>query len=264
MCETCGCDQGASVKIVKPGEEEHPHDHDHPHEHDHGHAHRETIRLEEDVLAANDLVAAHNRGFFEGKGIYALNLMSSPGSGKTTLLEKTVREAPLNVRWQIVEGDQQTTLDAARLEQAGAQAIQVNTGTGCHLDARMVQEAIRLLDLTEDVVLAIENVGNLVCPALFDLGEARRIIIISTTEGDDKPLKYPHIFHRADLCLINKTDLLPYVDFDVEQFQANARQINPELAFLAVSAKSGAGLEAWFQWLAADRDRFMQTEGPAV
>ncbi len=254
MCETCGCglpgDQG--VKILKPGADaSHTHDehgHDHPH-HEHDHARTETIQVQEDILGANNLVAAHNRGYFEGRGIFALNLMSSPGSGKTTLLERTIRDLSPGLNWAVIEGDQQTTLDAERIDRTGAQAIQVNTGTGCHLDARMVQSAVAQLELAEGTVLAIENVGNLICPALFDLGEARRVIIISTTEGTDKPLKYPLILKDAQLCVINKVDLLPYVDFAMDEFMENARQVNPDLSFIPLSAKTGEGLEQWYDWL---------------
>ncbi len=249
MCETCGCGQpgGTGVKILKPGTDD-PHTHD-GQGHDHDHLHTETIQVQEDILSANNLLAARNRGYFEGRGIFALNLMSSPGSGKTTLLEKTIQDLSPGIAWAVIEGDQQTTMDADRIDRAGAQAIQINTGTGCHLDARMVREAVDQLEVPEGAVLAIENVGNLICPALFDLGEARRVIIISTTEGSDKPLKYPTILRDAHLCIINKTDLLPYVDFDPDEFMANARRINPDLNFIALSAKTGDGMEQWYDWV---------------
>lgn len=258
MCETCGCGQPGSqgVKILKPeagdththDEHSHGHDHDH-HDHEHEHTHTTTIQVQEDVLGANNLVAARNRGYFEGRGIFALNLMSSPGAGKTTLLEKTIQDLSPGLAWAVIEGDQQTTMDADRIDAAGAAAIQVNTGTGCHLDARMIREALAQLEVPERAVLAIENVGNLVCPALFDLGEARRVVIVSTTEGSDKPLKYPTILHDAHLCIINKLDLLPYVDFDLDEFMANARRINPDLSFIPLSAKTGEGLELWYDWV---------------
>ncbi|UCD38947.1 MAG: hydrogenase nickel incorporation protein HypB [Fidelibacterota bacterium] len=263
MCETCGCgqpgDQG--VKILKPGEKDpaghtahedhhHSHGHEHPHtDHPHSHSHSERIEVQEDILRANNLIAARNRGFFEGRNIFAINLMSSPGSGKTTLLERTIRDLSPRHTWVVIEGDQQTTMDAERIYQTGASAIQINTGTGCHLDARMVKDALEQLAVPPDAFLAIENVGNLVCPALFDLGEARRIVIVSTTEGSDKPLKYPTILRDAHLCIINKVDLLPYTDFDLDEFTANARRINPELRFLPLSAKTGEGMEAWYEWL---------------
>ena len=259
MCDTCGCGQPGNQGpvILKPGEtppadhpHPHPHDHEHhDHEHPHTHTHSETIPVQEDILGANNLVASRNRGYFEGRNIFAINLMSSPGSGKTTLLERTIREFVSDADWAVIEGDQQTTMDADRIDKAGALAIQINTGTGCHLDAPMVREALDRLDVPAGAVLAIENVGNLVCPALFDLGEARRVIIVSTTEGSDKPLKYPTILRDAHLCIINKTDLLPYVDFDIDEFKANAQKINPELAFISLSARSGEGLEEWYAWL---------------
>ncbi len=258
MCDTCGCGQpdGQGVKIIKLGEkagggdghQNHSRHHHHDHDHEHSHPQTETIRVQQDVLGANNLVAARNRAFFEEQGILALNLMSSPGSGKTTLLERTIRELP-ELHWAVIEGDQQTTLDAERIDRAGADAVQVNTGTGCHLDASMVSRALESLTLPRGAVLAIENVGNLVCPALFDLGEARRIVIVSTTEGSDKPLKYPTILHDADLCVINKLDLLPYVDFDLELFKENCHLVNPRLEFVALSATTGDGLVEWQAWI---------------
>ncbi len=194
-------------------------------------------------------MAERNRGYFEARGILALNLVSSPGSGKTSLLERTIRETGTKMSFYIIEGDQQTMNDANRIAETGAPVVQVNTGEGCHLDAEMVNRAMKELELAEKAVLMIENVGNLVCPALFDLGEASRVLIISTTEGEDKPLKYPYMFRSSDLCIINKTDLLPYVDFDIEKFREYARQINPELRFIELSVKTGQGMEGWYQWL---------------
>jgi len=255
MCETCGCGQpgGQEVKILKPGSDQpdanHEHGHYHTHDHDHEHTHTKTIQVQEDILGANNLVAARNRGYFEGRGIFAMNLMSSPGAGKTTLLERTIKELSLDFKWAVIEGDQQTTMDADRITAAGAKAIQINTGTGCHLDARMVRDAMAQLQIDEEAVLAIENVGNLVCPALFDLGESCRVIVVSTTEGSDKPLKYPTILRDAHLCIINKLDLLPYIDFDLEEFTANARKVNPELVFISLSARTGEGLDQWYDWL---------------
>ncbi len=272
MCESCGCGQTGEggVKILKPGavdphaHGEHGHDHDHSHDHDHPHHHHDhsqtkIIQVQEDILGANNILAARNRGYFEGRGIFALNLMSSPGAGKTTLLEKTIRDLSPDLAWAVIEGDQQTTMDADRIDRAGAAAIQVNTGTGCHLDARMVRDALAQLDVTEGAVLAIENVGNLICPALFDLGEARRVIIVSTTEGSDKPLKYPTILRDAHLCVINKTDLLPYVDFDLDEFMGNARKVNPDLSFIPLSAKTGEGLEGWYDWVRENHRAARQT-----
>jgi hydrogenase nickel incorporation protein HypB len=243
----------------------HDHDHDHDHSHDQGNEHDhmhgnehdtadiqpETdrrIAVETDILMKNNLLAERNRGFFEARGIIALNLVSSPGSGKTTLLEKTIKlmsDKPLCV----IEGDQQTTLDAERIGMTGAPALQINTGNGCHLDADMVNNAVKKLDPLSNSLLFIENVGNLVCPALFDLGETKRVVIISVTEGEDKPLKYPNMFGSSQLCLINKTDLLPYVDFNVEKLKEYAQRVNPALEFISLSAKTDEGMDKWIGWI---------------
>ncbi len=241
------------------------HDHHHKHHHDkhhhdyhkdvnHTHAvvssgEAKMIRIEKEILSANDLQAEHNRGFFEAKRIIALNLVSSPGSGKTTLLEQTIRNLHDELSVAVIEGDQQTTNDAERILAAGAQAVQINTGSGCHLDASMIYRAMHQLKLKENSVLFIENVGNLVCPAMFDLGESRRIVIISVTEGDDKPLKYPDMFRTSQLCIINKTDLLPYVDFSTDRLKEYALRINPGLQFIELSARNGNGIDIWCQWL---------------
>ncbi len=272
MCDTCGCSgEGTGYSLIAPAEnnhhhagsdshsDEHPHEHDHEHghghehEHQHPHAHTGTatgnrIHIETDVLQKNNLLAQRNKGYFEAKNILALNLVSSPGSGKTTILEQTL----LNLTGQrvyVVEGDQQTSLDADRIHAAGVPVIQINTGNGCHLDAEMVNKAVRTLNPENDSLLLIENIGNLVCPALFDLGEQYRIVIISVTEGEDKPLKYPNMFQSSHLCLINKTDLLPYVDFQVEKFIQYAKRINPELQFQQLSAKTGEGFGKWIEWI---------------
>ncbi len=244
MCGTCGCGDNG-IRITKPGDEqEHDHsDHHHHHEHD-----REVI-LEQDVLHKNNLLAERNRGFFEGKNIRAINLVSSPGSGKTTLLERTLTDLKGELPFYIVEGDQQTMNDAERISATGAPVVQVNTGSGCHLDASMVNRAIKELDIKDDSILVIENVGNLVCPSMFDLGESTRVVVISVTEGDDKPIKYPDMFRTSDICIINKTDLLPYVDFDVEKAKEYALRVNHHLKFFEVSAKSGEGMDAWYTWL---------------
>lgn len=263
MCDTCGCGQeGSSVRISFPGETQHHHDHQHGHDHDHQHGHhhdhkpghdhgtqQKLIRLEEDILGKNKLVASHNSGYFEAKRIVALNLMSSPGSGKTTLLEKTILRLKGKRNVAVIEGDQQTLNDADRIDRTGAPVVQVNTGNGCHLDAEMIRLAVKKLEPAEGCVLFIENVGNLVCPSLFELGERSRIVIISVTEGDDKPQKYPTMFQHADLCIINKTDLLPYVDFDVEKVKAYAHAVNPKLIFMELSAKTEEGLEVWIDWI---------------
>jgi hydrogenase nickel incorporation protein HypB len=181
--------------------------------------------------------------------VLSLNLVSSPGSGKTTLPEKTIRALIPSRKIFVIEGDQQTTRDADRIEKSGAPAIQINTGSGCHLDAKMIHLALKKMEIDNYSILFIENVGNLICPALFDLGEQKRILVISVTEGDDKPLKYPHMFQSSDLCIINKTDLLPYVDFNVETAMNYARQLNPDLEFLLMSAKTGEGMSEWYDWL---------------
>jgi len=207
------------------------------------------IKIEQDILHDNKQRAENNRQFFKANNILALNLVSSPGSGKTCLLESTIRELADELSIFVIEGDQQTLNDADRIDKAGAPVIQINTGQGCHLDANMVNEAVQLLKVKENSVLFIENVGNLVCPALFDLGEQKRVIIISVTEGDDKPLKYPSMFETSDICIINKTDLLPYVDFEMKKVKEYALRINPKLTFIDISLKSGEGLAKWYTWL---------------
>jgi len=195
------------------------------------------------------LLASRNSGYFEAKGVMALNLMSSPGSGKTTLLERTIKALEGKKPVAVIEGDQQTLNDAERIHQTGAPVVQVNTGNGCHLDADMIRQALDQLELQQDSFLFIENVGNLVCPSLFELGEKKRIVIISVTEGEDKPLKYPTMFEHADTCVINKTDLLPYVDFNLDLVKKHALSVNPHLHLLELSAKTGEGMEQWISWL---------------
>jgi hydrogenase nickel incorporation protein HypB len=207
------------------------------------------INLNVSILSENNRLAAINRKSFEEHNILSLNLVSSPGSGKTTILEKTIEALIPSRKIFVIEGDQQTLLDADRIEKAGAPAIQINTGSGCHLDAKMVGNAMQKLNTESGSILFIENVGNLVCPAMFDLGEFKRVVVISVTEGEDKPLKYPYMFKSSHLCLINKSDLLPYVDFDVEKAISYARSINPGLEFIVLSAKSGEGMQLWFDWL---------------
>ncbi|HMO10025.1 MAG TPA: hydrogenase nickel incorporation protein HypB [Actinotalea sp.] len=241
--------------------EPHSHDGGPPHTHgptldgprDHDHAPTggtTTVELGLDVLGKNDALAARTRQWLAEHDLVAVNLMSSPGSGKTTLLERTIREAggrPVVV----VEGDQETVLDAERIRAAGARAVQVNTGAGCHLDAEMLRTALDRLSPEPGSLVMVENVGNLVCPALFDLGEQARVVVISVTEGDDKPLKYPHMFAAADLVVLNKVDLLPYVDFDVEALARHARELRPGVEVLPVSARTGENLQTWYSWLAA-------------
>jgi hydrogenase nickel incorporation protein HypB len=254
MCATCGCGS-EDVRIDGVPSHEHPHDADgHHHEDGHGHGHghgnelrTHTIDLEQRVLAKNDELAGDNRRWLADRGVVAVNVMSSPGSGKTTLLERTIRELDRPV--SVIEGDQETTYDADRIRAAGARAVQVNTGSGCHLDATMVHQALVQLDPEPDSLLVVENVGNLVCPALFDLGESAKVVVISVTEGDDKPLKYPHMFAAADLVVVNKTDLLPYVDFDVERLTEDARRLHPGLVVITLSARTGEGMQEWYSWL---------------
>ena len=233
---------------------DHGHDHDHPHEEAAQHSHapgvsaKRMVQIEQDILAKNNAYARANREQLAGRGIFALNLVSSPGSGKTTLLCKTITllgDQPLAV----IEGDQQTSQDAQRIRATGAQAIQINTGKGCHLDAHMVGHAMQQLRLRDDSLLMIENVGNLVCPAAFDLGEAHKVVILSVTEGEDKPIKYPDMFRAASLMLLNKIDLLPYLSFDVAAAIAFARQVNPRIRVIQVSATSGAGMDEWLAFL---------------
>jgi hydrogenase nickel incorporation protein HypB len=237
----------------------HTHDHDHGHPHDHGHKNRSdpaasrTILLEQAVLAKNDALAERNRAWFAERRILALNLVSSPGSGKTTLLERSITELGREVPFVVIEGDQATANDGERIRTAGAPALQVNTGTGCHLEAEMIARALVELDPPERSVVVVENVGNLVCPALFDLGERAKVAILSVTEGDDKPAKYPHMFAASELLLLNKIDLLPYVDFDVERCLAAARSVRPGVRMLCVSARTGEGMDAWYDWIREQR-----------
>jgi hydrogenase nickel incorporation protein HypB len=252
MCATCGCSGGT---ILEHHEHDHVHHHRHGHGHDPGHRHdhpeTRTVTLEQAVLARNDALAELNRTWLAERGILAVNLMSSPGAGKTTLLERTIRELGAEVRVSVVEGDQETVLDADRIRATGAPAVQINTGSGCHLDAQMLAGGLRTLDPPERSVVLIENVGNLVCPALFDLGEQARVVITSVTEGAEKPRKYPQMFRAADLVLLNKTDLLPYVDFDISAFLEGARRANPGVEVLQLSATTGDGVTGWYDWLRA-------------
>ena len=269
MCSTCGCSDGAETRLTvfdsdhdaghshsDHGHQHGDHHHDHSHGgHDHSHEHRHdepssrTLQLEQDILAKNNHLAEHNRGWLEGREIVAFNLMSSPGAGKTSLLERTIRDLGAEIPICVVEGDQETTLDAERIGATGCRAVQINTGSGCHLDAAMLSDALERLKPPPGSVLMIENVGNLVCPALFDLGESAKVVIVSVTEGEDKPLKYPHMFRSADLMLLNKIDLLPYVPFNADRCIAYARQVNPALKVLQLSVLKGDGMEAWYSFL---------------
>lgn len=241
MCATCGCDTNTSSPR-QTGQ------HYHNHEHDHLHG-KTIIDIEKDVLYENNLLAERNRGYFDAKNILALNLVSSPGSGKTSLLEKTLTDLKDQFDFYVIEGDQQTSRDADRIHATGTKVVQINTGKGCHLDAHMILHALQGIKPAENSILFIENVGNLICPAMFDLGEKERVVIISVTEGEDKPIKYPDMFHTAHLCIINKTDLLPYVPFSMEKAKEYARQVNPGLRFIEVSCLTGEGLPEWYQWL---------------
>jgi hydrogenase nickel incorporation protein HypB len=258
MCDTCGCDQTNNpITFNKPGKaNEHTHDHTYTHMHDHGYnehnrdlSKSKVIQIEQDVLNINNLLAQKNRGYLEAKNIITLNLVSSPGSGKTTLLEKTITDLKKEITFFVIEGDQQTMNDANRIDATGTPVIQINTGNGCHLNADMVNRALKKLEVKDNSLLVIENVGNLVCPSLFDLGETYRVVIISATEGDDKPIKYPNIFHTSDICIINKIDLLPYVDFNIDKAKEYAMKVNQHIKFFELSAKSGEGMNNWYEWL---------------
>ncbi|QXX74917.1 hydrogenase nickel incorporation protein HypB [Methylovirgula sp. HY1] len=248
----------------------HDRDHSHPHSHPHLHEHEQhvhtfvqsaapaplhgvTVDLERAILAKNDRLAERNRAWFEGREILALNLVSSPGAGKTSLLERTIHDLKDEMAISVIEGDQQTLNDALRIKAAGAPAVQVNTGTGCHLEADMIRRGVEQLRPAFGSVLMIENVGNLVCPALFDLGEKTKVVVLSVTEGDDKPLKYPHMFKAADLMIISKIDLVPYVDFDIARCELAAREVNLGIRSLRLSVRSGEGLQDWYDWLRASR-----------
>lgn len=280
MCAICGCgtssteqkanQQGDGSNAHHRHHDGQAHHHHHNHEHHHGqdgdvidfgtgiagvHApglsQERIVRIERDILSKNDSYARHNRAHFAAQGVLALNLVSSPGSGKTTLLVRAIGDLMQKFPVAVIEGDQQTSNDAERIRATGAPAIQINTGKGCHLDAHMVGHALEAFDLKQGGVLFIENVGNLVCPAAFDLGEAHKIVVLSVTEGEDKPLKYPDMFAAADLMLLNKSDLLPYLSFDVGKCLANALRVNPNLQTLVVSAQSGEGLAAFYAWVEA-------------
>lgn len=283
MCDTCGCSSdGNEITIRKPEElikdnktedaitngneksdshhhshhhhTHHDHTHDHPHDHthshhEHSHTDSKTITIQKNILSNNDLLAERNRGYLEAKNVFALNLVSSPGSGKTSLLEKTILKLKNEISFSVIEGDQQTMNDAERIHSTGAPVVQINTGNGCHLDGEMINNAFKKLDIKNDSVLFIENVGNLVCPALFDLGEKKRVVVISVTEGEDKPLKYPTMFESSDLCIINKIDLLPYLDFEIDKVKEYAKRINHHLEFIELSVKNGEGMELWYEWI---------------
>ncbi|MBI4967627.1 MAG: hydrogenase nickel incorporation protein HypB [Rhodospirillales bacterium] len=275
MCTVCGCGDPKSPAQPHDHDHDHDHGHDHSHGHEYGHGHgrgqkldygkgiagahvpglsqARIVQIERNILAENDRYAALNRQTFKERGILALNLVSSPGAGKTTLLVRSIADLTIRCSVAVVEGDQQTSLDADRIRAAGVPAIQVNTGKGCHLDAHMVHHAMETLALPDKGVLFIENVGNLVCPAAFDLGEATKVAILSVTEGEDKPLKYPDMFRAARLMILNKIDLLPHVPFDVARCLDYAKRVNPEIGIIQLSAVTGEGLAAWYDWIDANR-----------
>jgi hydrogenase nickel incorporation protein HypB len=279
MCGVCGCGKGevrieagaqpanGAAAVHDRADGGHSHDHDHAHGHHHGHDHHHehdddheqgdsqsrVIQVEQDILSKNNAYAGANRARFNAAGILALNLVSSPGSGKTTLLVKTIEQLKGELPVAVIEGDQQTSNDADRIRATGVPAIQINTGKGCHLDAHMVGHATDRLQPAPGSVVFIENVGNLVCPAAFDLGEAHRVVVLSVTEGEDKPLKYPDMVASSQVMLISKIDLLPHIDFDVSALVANARKINPGIKVLKVSARTGEGMEAWANFIRSAR-----------
>lgn len=288
MCTTCGCDRG---NLCIEGDEHNPHSafrsapfapatrpalritrvdarafapaeplagqldygHGEAGTHAPGLSQRKMVEIEMDVLGKNSAISQRNRTLFSARRQLALNLVSSPGSGKTTLLTETLKRLQQRVPCAVIEGDQQTVNDAERIRATGTPAIQVNTGKGCHLDAQMIGDAMARLPLADGGIMFIENVGNLVCPASFDLGERHKVAVLSVTEGEDKPLKYPHMFAAASVMLLNKVDLLPYLNFDVEKCLAAAREVNPEIEILLVSATRGDGMDAWLAWLEAQR-----------
>ncbi len=281
MCTVCGCGEGETTIADDNQEQQGVHSHHHPHAQQQGHSHthqdggdhRHThdygkgpahahapglsqsrmVQIEQDILSKNDQYAAANRLFLADHGILALNLVSSPGSGKTSLLTRTIEDLKQDLPCTVIEGDQQTSNDAERIRATGVKAVQINTGKGCHLDGHMVGHALETLAPEDGSVLFIENVGNLVCPAAFDLGEAHKVAILSVTEGEDKPIKYPDMFHAADLMILNKIDLLPHLSFDVEKCASYARRVNPGIKILRLSATSGEGLDAWYQWIRINR-----------
>lgn len=281
MCTVCGCGEGEtrighSHSHGHAQGEHHHHDHTHEHSHDHGHDHSHNhdgdhmhygkgpagahvpglsqsrmIEIEQNILSKNDGYAAENRARFEASATFVLNLVSSPGAGKTTLLVSSLDALSSTTPCAVIEGDQETDNDANRIRETGVKAIQVNTGKGCHLDAHMVGHAFDHLAMDDGGILFVENVGNLVCPSAFDLGEAAKVVLLSVTEGDDKPLKYPDMFAASKLMIITKTDLAPHVDFDIEACIANARKVNPDIEVIQLSSKSGEGMTEWLDWLRA-------------
>lgn len=283
MCSVCGCAEGETriegVAHHHQASDHHHHHHEHSHDpvfvpvvagqahlhygqgaaraHAPGLTQQRMVQIEQDILSKNDRYARQNREVFAQRCLFTLNLVSSPGSGKTTLLTRTLQELKARFPVAVIEGDQQTSNDAERIRQTGVQAVQINTGKGCHLDAHMVGHALEQLEDLRGGLLFIENVGNLVCPAAFDLGEAHKVAILSVTEGEDKPIKYPDMFHAADLLLLNKVDLLPYLHFDVAACIDYARRVKPDIQVIQVSAQTGEGMQEWLEWLLAGRSRLI-------
>jgi len=260
MCATCGCSGTESAEHGHEHEHEHvnehEHEHAHPHhEHEHAHAHDHDhvrrVSLEQDILAKNDRLAARNRALFLARNIAAFNFTSAPGSGKTSLLQALIKRVGGRFPLAVIEGDQETARDADRIRATGTPVVQINTQTGCHLDAQMVNAAVTALDPPRGALLLIENVGNLVCPAMFDLGERAKAVVLSITEGEDKPLKYPHMFRAAGIVVLTKIDLLPHLDFNLDECLANVRRINPEARIFQTSTKDGAGLPAFCDFMAS-------------
>jgi hydrogenase nickel incorporation protein HypB len=267
VCKDCGCGLPGDVAIDGVSVHEHTHDHAHPHLADHGHDHdhegphthahdhphphepHRTLTVEQGILDKNDRLAERNRGFFQAKRVYVVNVLASPGAGKTAFIERTAADLAGRLRLGVIVGDLATENDAVRLRGHGIPAIQITTGSVCHLDAEMVSRAMERLDFDALDVLVIENVGNLVCPAVYDLGESARVVLLSVTEGEDKPLKYPVMFQRAQVVVINKMDLAAAVEFDREAALRNIRRVAPGATVLEVSAKTGQGMEGWYAYL---------------
>ncbi len=267
MCTVCGCGgeaAGAAARGISGNAGLHHYGRGPAHAHAPGLEQTRMVQIEQDILGKNNEYATANRRWLAERRILALNLVSSPGSGKTTLLTRTLRDLRREMSLAVIEGDQQTEHDAECIRATGVPALQINTGKGCHLDAHMVGHALESLAPVPDGVLFIENVGNLVCPAAFDLGEAHKVVILSVTEGEDKPLKYPDMFHAADLMILNKIDLLPHLDFDVALCIDAARRINPELGVLQLSARTGQGLPAWYDWIRHARASLQCAVGEGV
>jgi hydrogenase nickel incorporation protein HypB len=288
MCKDCGCglpgEKPAGISTHthdhshghgESHSHEHTHGHHHDHDHDHshgessdphadaeGHEHRRTLEVKRSILDKNDRLAERNRGFFQARGLLVLNVLSSPGSGKTTLLQETIRRLSNRLKTGVIVGDLATDNDARRLGEAGAQAVQITTGTVCHLEAEMVARAVKELDLTGVGLLVIENVGNLVCPASYDLGEDLRVVLLSVTEGEDKPLKYPPMFQSAGAAVVTKMDLAQACDFDRGMALANLRRLAPNAPVFETSARTGQGMDAWCDFL-VQQHQALNTRDPS-